>query len=144
MGKMENEMTAIPATAVASCTTCVEEIVPGFSELREGRQETVREAHKLGADVATLTKLATALRVHRRSEVVVLPSHRLESKSRGRGWARKGRGNNVEWGERVEGGYACGPGRWTVGATDGYSRKGSDEWVVECVEVGPEIWTVAS
>lgn len=74
---------------------------------------------------------------------ICLPPHRYEGLSRGRGWARKGRGANAEWGERTDGGYRVGPGRWTVGGNDGFSRKGEVIWTVEHIRVGEETWTVA-
>lgn len=74
----------------------------------------------------------------------MLPPHRFESLSRGSGWCRKGKGDSATWGERTDGGYRVGPGRWIVGGNDGFRRKGSDEWTVEHVTVGGQIWTVAS
>lgn len=107
------------------------------------RRESLAIAMEAGADAATLATLATALRCSRKS-TIVLPAHRYEHLSRGRGWARKGTGNNAQWGERVANGYRVGPGRWVVGATDGFQRKASDAWVVTAVQVGGEVWTVAS
>ena len=100
-------------------------------------------AHVL-VDDALFTELVRARRLSPK-DTITLPPHRFEGLSRGRGWARKGRGENAVWGERKNtGGYRVGPGKWSVGATDGFTRKGSDEWVVKHVTVGTEIWTVAS
>jgi len=107
----------------------------------EKRLESLTIAHPLVDDVV-FAELAKALRVARQP-TIVLPAQRFENLSRGRGWARKGRGDSAEWGERVQGGYRVGPGEWTVGGHDGFSRKGQDEWVVEHVKVGGETWTIA-
>jgi len=96
----------------------------------------------LGADLETLEILRDASRISR-ILTIRLPAHRYEGLSRGRGWARKGRGDSVEWGEKASGGYRVGPGEWDVGATDGFSRKGSVHYVVSHVQVGPETWTIA-
>lgn len=124
---------------------------------------TLARLHDLGVDVDTVKeervkslaiaaehitddiflKLANAIRLARASSIV-LPLGRYENLSRGRGWARKGRGNSVEWGEREAKGYRVGPGYWIVGSHDGYSRKDSEEWTVEHVQVGTETWTVAN
>jgi hypothetical protein len=113
--------------------------------LREAivRLATLGRAIELGADDATLIALRDATRVARKDTIVV-PAHRYEGLSRGRGWARLGRGGDVRWGERVDGGYRVGPGRWSVGSTDGFFRKGADVWDCEHLRVGEETWTVAS
>jgi hypothetical protein len=77
--------------------------------ISEQRLESLSIAHPL-VDDATFARLANALRL-RRADTITLPAHRFEGLSRGRGWARKGRGASVEWGERVDGGYRVGPGR---------------------------------
>lgn len=107
-----------------------------------GRFETLSIAHEI-VDDATFKRIGDASRCARKPTVVI-PRHRFEGLSRGRGWARKGRGNNVEWGEREENGYRVGPGKWTVGGNDGFSRKGENIWTVEHVQVGDQIWTIAS
>ena len=109
----------------------------------EARRESLARASELGADRMTLMMLVQASRVSRR-DTIVLPSGKYEHLSRGKGWARKGRGNTAEWGEREDGGYRVGPGRWTVGSSDGFSRKSSIDWTVKHVCVGVETWTVAS
>lgn len=106
------------------------------------RLDTLRRAVSIGADEHTLALIRGAVRVSK-SATIVLPANKLEGCSRGRGWARKGKGNSAEWGERVDGGYRVGPGKWSVGATDGFSRKRSDEWVVRNIKVGTETWTIA-
>lgn len=113
----------------------------GLTEISAARLETLTIAHPL-VDDALFARLANALRVAR-TATIVLPAHRYEGLSRGRGWARRGRGGSAEWGERTDKGYRVGPGRWTVGGSDGYSRKGEDTWTVEHVAVGAETWTVA-
>ena len=111
--------------------------------LGPGRMESLRLATEAGADMATLKRIAAALRVERKA-TIVLPMQRYEMLSRGKGWARKGRGDKAVWGERVEGGYEVGAGRWTVGGSDGFSRKGEDQWTVEEIKVGVETWTIAN
>lgn len=111
--------------------------------LGDGRRESLRLATEAGADMATLTRIAAALRVERKA-TIVLPMQRLEKLSRGKGWARKGRGDKAVWGERVDGGYEVGAGRWTVGGSDGFARKGEDVWTVEEIKVGEETWTIAN
>jgi hypothetical protein len=135
---------AAPAAPLAAAEAC---LAPSLTaEGRAQRLEVVLEAAALGADATALCRIAAALRISRR-ETVVLPLHRYARLSRGRGWARLGRGHQVTWGAREpgpDGGYRVGPGRWTVGGSDGYARKGEDEWTVEHVAVGSETWTVAS
>jgi hypothetical protein len=130
-------MTETTATTVAILTSLLE----GYSCPVE-RLESLTLAIELGADAATLELLRDATRVSRR-DTIVLPALRYESLSRGRGWARQGRGSKVTWGERVSRGYEVGPGSWTVGATDGFSRKDACDWTVKHVTVGTAIWTVA-
>lgn len=107
------------------------------------RKARLTRAVELDATDAALQAICGANRTSDKP-TIVLPRHRLENLSRGKGWCRKGRGNNVTWGERVDGGYEVGPGKWTVGGSDGYSRKGEITWDVSNVTVGSEIWTVAS
>lgn len=107
------------------------------------RQESLDLAHAAGVSDKTFATLIDANRLARRS-VIVLPAHRFELLSRGKGWARKGRGTSVEWGDRADGGYSVGAGRWTVGGNDGFRRKGENTWTVSHVSVGVETWTVAS
>ena len=105
------------------------------------RLETLAIAHPV-ADDATMAVLAAAVRVGRK-ETVILPADRLESKSRGRGWARQGNGAVVVWGERTDGGYRVGPGKWLVGGTDGFQRQETTNWDVKHIQVGGETWTIA-
>lgn len=111
-------------------------------DVSDARRERLARAIEIGASDAVLVKLRDANRTST-SRTIVLPVQRFETMSRGKGWARKGRGSSAEWGERVDGGYEVGPGRWTVGGNDGFSRKGEVSWVVAHVEVGTETWTIA-
>lgn len=112
-------------------------------ELTEARKESLSDARALGAPIAVLVVLAEATRV-RQSPKMRLPAHRFEGLSRGKGWARMGRGDSAQWGERHEdGGYEVGPGKWTVGGNDGFSRKGETKWVVKHIAVGDKTWTIA-
>lgn len=106
------------------------------------RRQSLELAISLGADEQTLIILRDARRL-KRADTIVLPAHRFEGLSRGRGWARQGRGDAAIWGERTDGGYRVGPGRWTVGGHDGFRRKGQDEWRTRHVAVGAQTWTVA-
>lgn len=75
---------------------------------------------------------------------VVLPANRLESLSKGRGWARLGKFDDAAWGVRVEGGYRVNrPGVWTVGGNDGFDRKREDDYKVARVKIGDLFWIVA-
>ena len=127
------------ARAFGALAAGIEPLLP----LNSGRMESLRIASEAGADMATLTRIAAALRVAR-EPTIVLPMQRLEKLSRGKGWARKGKGSAAVWGEREDGGYRVGPGKWTVGGNDGFSRKGEDGWAVEHIAVGAETWTLAS
>lgn len=112
-----------------------------ITNISEKRLASLSLSHSLVED-AVFLKLASATRLSRKTSIV-LPSHRFEGLSRGKGWARKGRGDKAEWGERDGNGYIVGPGRWVVGGHDGFSRKGEDTWEVTHVQVGKETWTVA-
>jgi len=112
-------------------------------DVSDSRKDSLGKALELGADEKTLTVIRNAIRLSRQP-TIVLPAHRFESLSRGRGWALKGRGSDVSWGEREDSGYRVGPGRWSVGATDGFSRKASVDWRVKHIQVGQETWTIAS
>jgi len=107
------------------------------------RTERLQKAIDLGASDATLKALAEAYRTGM-GPTIILPAHKYENLSRGKGWCRKGRGDSATWGEREAKGYRVGPGRWTVGGNDGFSRKGETLWDVEHVQVGSETWTVAN
>jgi hypothetical protein len=113
-----------------------------LTDIKETRLETLTIAHPL-VDDATFAQISNALRVSRKA-TVILPAHRYENLSRGKGWARKGKGTSAEWGERVDGGYRVGPGRWTVGASDGFHRKDEDVWNVEHIKMGDMTWTIAN
>lgn len=119
----------------------LDELTAGH-EVSKPRLVSLKRAIELGADDKTLEALREAARVGRAS-TIILPAHRLEGLSRGKGWARKGRGSSAIWGEKDDGGYRVGPGRWTVGGNDGFSRKGETEWVVKNISVGSEVWTIA-
>lgn len=113
------------------------------TEPNPGRIARLAKAIELGATDDVLEALCDATRTAK-AATIVLPPHRYEGLSRGKGWARKGRGNTAEWGDRTDGGYEVGPGRWIVGGNDGFSRKGETPWTVKHVTVGAEIWTIAN
>lgn len=122
--------------------TTLESICEGH-DVSDTRKETIGKAIALGADEAALIALREAVRVYR-GPTIVLPPHRFALLSRGRGYARLGKGKDVVWGDRVDSGYQVGPGRWLVGGNDGFKRKGETSWVVEHLTIGAETWTVAS
>lgn len=111
------------------------------------RRAILTAAIELGVDDATLAALAAALLVET-GPTIVLPAHHYEVLSRGKGWCGQGKGTGAVWGARepgVYGGaYRVGPGRWVVGANDGFSRKGQDTWDVRHVQARGQTWTVAS
>ena len=122
--------------------TIIDEICNG-KVVTDERRENLARAAALGADRATLEALRDAARL-KRAPYIVLPPHRFEGLSRGRGWARSGKGVAAQWGERVDSGYKVDPGRWCVGGSDGFQRKREDLWIVEHVQVGAETWTIAN
>lgn len=124
-------------------TVTIETLTVGRTNISAKRIESLTIAIGLGADEATLIELRDAEHLSR-TATVRLPAHRLEGMSRGRGWARMGRGDSAVWGERVDGGYRVGPGRWTVGGNDGFNRKGSNEYTARHIAVGDQTWTIAA
>jgi hypothetical protein len=135
---------AIAARMRASDASVIDALCTGHT-VSDSRRESLIIALGLGADDSTLVRLRDAGRLDRSGRRTVdLPPGRYEHCSRGRGWARRGRGDSAVWGERVDAGYRVGVGRWTVGSTDGFSRKSSEDWTVEHIRVGTETWTVAS
>lgn len=115
----------------------------GLEGLSDRRTETLATAHEAGVTDEGFVAIARTKRVSQKP-TIILPAGRYEGLSRGRGWARQGRGDSATWGEREERGYRVGPGRWTVGSSDGFDRKSSDIWTVTHVTVGDRIWTIAS
>ena len=93
------ETFATLASAFGTFGAALEPLLP----LGDGRRQSLRLASEAGVDMATLTRIAAALRVERKATIVI-PMQRYEMLSRGKGWARKGRGDKAVWGERVEGG----------------------------------------
>ena len=121
----------------------IEQLIDGH-EVSDARRERLTIAIAAGATDEALIALRDAERTSM-TDTITLSSHRYEHLSRGRGWCRQGRGADVRWGERTDGGdYRVGPGRWSVGATDGFDRKAAVDWRVTHVQVGGQTWTVAS
>ncbi|HSE02925.1 MAG TPA: hypothetical protein VLK35_02130 [Methylomirabilota bacterium] len=129
---------------MTTTTETVEERIARLqlTDISDSRLESLTIAHPL-VDDPTFERLAGASRLSRK-DTIILPAHRFESLSRGRGWARKGKGAGATWGEREEKGYRVGPGYWEVGGHDGFSRKGADTWTVKHITVGDATWTIAS
>ena len=115
--------------------------------LTPARIVSIEVAIALGADDATLTRIAEANRLAR-SATIVLPRSRFETISRGdgwcRGWCRCGRGDNVARGQREDAGYRVGPGKWNVHGSDGFRRNEEIAWTVTHIQVGTQTWTIAT
>ena len=134
---------AVAETLRRSDTSAIDALCSGH-DVSDKRRESLSIALGLGADEVTLIRLRDANRVARGLRIV-LPQGRYEHCSRGKGWARRGKGASVAWGERVDSGYRVETeGRWIVGSNDGFSRKEETAWDVERIAVGSAIWTVAS
>lgn len=108
------------------------------------RDAAIAVAKSLGKDEAVAV-FESAAAVGVQGELsVVLPPNRLESLSRGRGWARLGKFDDATWGVKVEGGYRVSrPGNWVVGGDDGFGRKREDSYKVARVKIGDLFWIVA-
>jgi hypothetical protein len=106
-------------------------------KIGDGRCRALILAASRGATPQDLRAIAEAVRVST-GDGVTVPMHHYETLSRGRGWARLGRGEKAVWGERTEGGYRLRQeGRWVVGGHDGFSRRGETIWDVRRVV---DIW----
>lgn len=116
--------------------------VESVAAMHEHDVQLLEEAHELGVGDDDFLAIIRADRVSR-TDTIVLPKGSLEDLSRGRGWCRQGSGADVVWGERVDGGYRVGPGRWSVGSTDGFKRKRARDWKVAHITVGEATWTLA-
>lgn len=130
------------SNATTEQTDRLTQILAGLT-VSDARRATLVRAIEIGADDAAILVLAKAKRTSKHP-TIILPLGRYEHCARGKGWARRGRGDAAQWGERTSDGYRVGPGKWTVGSSDGFARKDESAWHVEAVQVGAEIWTVAS
>ena len=110
--------------------------------LKPEELEALEIANPLVKD-KVFSQIATA-RIISQEPTLILPPGRYDHCSRGRGWARKGKGDAVSWGDKVQEGYEVGPGTWVQGSNDGFNRKGSIHWEVEAVPVGQGTWLVAN
>lgn len=108
------------------------------------RDAAIAVAKSLGKDEA-VEVFQSAVSVGVQGELsVILPPNRLESLSKGRGWARLGKFDDATWGVKVEGGYRVSrPGNWVVGGDDGFGRKREDSYKVARVKIGDMFWVVA-
>ncbi len=134
-------------TTTTTTTTTLLERLHGLGYLGDvspNRRVSLEIATAAGVDDTTLITLATASRLARRT-TLDLPAGKYDHCSRGKGWARQGRGDTAAWGERQDNGtYRVGPGRWVVGSSDGFNRKDRVNWTVTAVRVGTETWTIAN
>jgi hypothetical protein len=114
------------------------------SKCTDARRETLQLAIDAGAPRKTLVLLRDAVRVTRAPRAK-LPRGRYQGCSRGRDWCRQGSGKNAVWAQLNddETAYLVGPGKWSVGSTDGFKRKSERKWIVKAIQVGSETWTVA-
>lgn len=108
------------------------------------RDAAIAVAKSLGKDEAVAV-FESAAAVGVQGELsVILPPNRLESLSKGSGWARLGKFDDATWGVKVEGGYRVNrPGNWLVGGDDGFGRKRGDSYKVARVKIGDLFWIVA-
>lgn len=123
--------------------TSAEIVAERFPNVSEARARTLAKAIDTGASESALEKLKAATRVEF-ADQIALPKGAYDHLSRGKGWARKGRGDSAEWGEKSPQGWLVGPGSWLVHSTDGFNRKSEVDWRVEHVRVGDETWTIAN
>lgn len=137
---------AHPSAGVMSCpvaTDRVAEVLARYPDATDKRRESIRIAVELGADDDTIAKIAEAGRVGRLGYVTI-PGRYLHL-SRGKGWARLGRGSNAVWGEQRSDGFRLREaGQWVIYTSDGFKREDRETWDVEMIHVGPQIWAVAS
>lgn len=75
---------------------------------------------------------------------IILPPGRYDHCSRAKCWARQGKGPNAVWGDKVKNGYEVGPGKWTVGSSDGFKRSEQKNWEVHVIKVGSDTWLAAT
>jgi hypothetical protein len=135
--------------AEASAVAAIEALIGSLSEASQTiagqpvsaiRTRTMIKAAATDLSLGDLRRIGQAERVNR-GGTIVLPPGRYENLSRGKGWCRLGSGRTVQWASRAaDGGWRVGPGCWTVGSTDGLSRKSQVKWTVR--QIGD--WTVAS
>jgi hypothetical protein len=102
-------------------------------ELSDARCYNLVLAASRGATPLDLRDIAEATRTST-GDGIIVPAHRYESLSRGRGWARLGKGKDAVWGDREPDGYRLRKeGRWIVFGSDGFNRKGETIWDVRRV-----------
>jgi hypothetical protein len=126
------ELTAERRTLVAR-----DRLAP-HADVTDTRRASLEIAVELGADDATIEKLAQAPMLARGERLAV--KTRFGDMSRGKCWGRNGDGT---WADKEGGTVYLTPGEWKVGSDDGFRRKESAvSWSVEHVTVGTQIWTV--
>jgi hypothetical protein len=121
--------------ALARIWNRVRELMQVISEKQiiDGCCRVLVLAASRGGTPQDLQDIAEALRVST-GDGITIPMHHFETLSRGRGWARLGRGKDAVWGDRVEGGYRLRQeGRWIIAGHDGFDRRGEHVWDVRRV-----------
>jgi hypothetical protein len=129
----ESTATADRDAALAEAIVAIRALT-GTTDISPTRAAVVVRAAAAGATPLQLKRIADACRTSEQASGILLPAGRYEGLSRGRGWARRGTGSDVEWGTREDGGYRVATeGTWTIGSTDGFSRKDATQWKVSRV-----------
>ena len=128
-------------TQVADAVDSMLSDILGSRKISDLRTESVRIAIQNGADRGTIEAIRDATLVARRATIVIPTRYLLLS--RGRGWARQGRGPEAIWGKQDGFGFRVGAGEWTVFSSDGFSRDVKVEWSVRHINVGTETWSLA-
>lgn len=114
----------------------METVRPGCTEAID-RTDPRRRAGMLaiasanGATIAELARIAAAPYASVGDTVAV--GTRFGHLSRGKVWARQGKGAAVVWAKKSGGTVHLTPGNWTVGSDDGYKRKERVGWTVSLV-----------
>jgi hypothetical protein len=117
----------------------LDDIIKGIT-VKDRRREFLLRAMELGATDDAIRTLAKSKKIFARPNGNLSPL-RYESLSRGRGWCRLGKGDNVVWAQKGDDGrYIIDmEGRWSLGATDGFSRKETEEWVAKRVKINSTV-----
>ena len=77
------------------------------------------------------------------NDTVILPFGRFDRLSRGKGWARLGSADFVQWADKTSEGWEVSePGTWIVGSSDGFRRSERVEYQVIRTEDGLAIRSV--
>jgi hypothetical protein len=122
-------------TTAADATTAGHAIAARLGlTVSDARAKTLVRCADAGATDAQLKAIASAELANSYGKIK-LPAHRYEMLSRGRGWCRSADG--VFANDRDGSLYVVTePGQWTVGASDGFSRKDKTTYRVQRMQIG--------